>query len=58
MSAIEMRRIKIYYMPFQVTAAVEACALSNDCRQLLAAAGKGFIFRYEHNPRYSIAQVT
>ena len=41
----------------QVAAAVEACALGNDCRQLLAAAGKGFVFRYEHNPRYNVKQV-
>lgn len=47
-----------YAWTWQVACAVEACALSNDCRQLLAAAGKGFVFRYEHNPRHSIAQVT
>ena len=30
---------------------MRACALSSCCRHLLAAAGKGFLFRYEYNPR-------
>ncbi len=50
-----MRRRPEQYMPAQVAAPVEACALSNDCRHLLAAAGKGFVFRYEHNPRHAAA---
>lgn len=49
------RRRPEQYMLAQVAAPVEACALSNDCRHLLAAAGKGFVFRYEHNPRHSAA---
>lgn len=32
----------------KVSAPVRACALSNDCRHLLAAIGKGFIFRFEY----------
>lgn len=41
----------------QVAAPVQACAVSNDCRHLLASAGKGFVFRYEHNPRHTSTQV-
>lgn len=31
--------------PIKVTAPVRACGLSPDCRHLVAAIGKGFIFR-------------
>lgn len=40
----------------KIAAPVQACALSNDCRHLLAAAGKGFVFRYEQNPRHTSPQ--
>ena len=32
----------------KVSASVRACALTNDCRHLLAAMGNGFIFRFEY----------
>ena len=32
----------------QVTGPVLACALSDDCRHLLAAIGNGYVFRYEY----------
>ena len=32
----------------QVTGPVLACALSVDCRHLLAAVGNGYVFRYEY----------
>lgn len=32
----------------QVTAPVQACGLSADCRHLLAACGNGYIFRFEY----------
>lgn len=27
---------------------MKACGISNNCRHLLAAAGKGFVFRFEY----------
>lgn len=35
-------------MCIQVTGPVLACALSDDCRHLLAAIGNGYVFRYEY----------
>lgn len=32
----------------RVSAPVRACALSEDCRHLVAAVGKGFVFRFEY----------
>ena len=32
----------------KVSAPVRACALSEDCRHLVAAVGKGFLFRFEY----------
>lgn len=32
----------------KVSAPVRACALSADCRHLLAAVGNGFVFRFEY----------
>ncbi|CAK0786987.1 hypothetical protein CVIRNUC_010203 [Coccomyxa viridis] len=34
--------------PIKVTGPVLACALSDDCRHLLAAVGNGYVFRYEY----------
>lgn len=34
--------------PIKVAAPVRACGLSPDCRHLVAAIGKGFIFRFEY----------
>ena len=31
-----------------MTGPVLACALSDDCRHLLAAVGNGYVFRYEY----------
>ena len=40
----------------QVTGPVLACALSDDCRHLLAAIGNGYVFRYEYRrPKASAA---
>ena len=32
----------------QISAPVRACALSEDCRHLLAVLGNGYIFRFEY----------
>jgi len=32
----------------KVSAPVRSCALSEDCRHLVAAVGKGFVFRFEY----------
>lgn len=32
----------------QISAPVQACTMSEDCRHLLAAIGNGYIFRYEY----------
>ncbi len=35
-------------LSMQISAPVLACAISDDCRHLLAAIGNGYIFRYEY----------
>lgn len=40
-----------------MTGPVLACALSDDCRHLLAAIGNGYVFRYEYR-RPKVSAVT